>query len=120
MRLAVADADEKQKLVELRQHPISIKDSTGTSEAHPLNGVLGSILGESPSAQNSRLEEASKTAVDLTNLIKRNKPITNDKDETPNNSNLTNSNGKRRSEFTDEKVDAGIEKKARLSGGAKD
>lgn len=115
----MTDANKKQ-LVELRQHPISINDATGTGDAHPLTGILGSILGESPAAQNSRLEEASKSAVDLTKFVKRKKPASNDELEAPVNLIPAKSNGKRRVEFADEIIDVRTEKKAKLSGGDED
>ena len=65
-----------QQVVELRQPPVSVSDPTGTGTldgSTPLSGILGSILGESPEEQKKRLEEASRGAKDLTNLVKRKK-----------------------------------------------
>ena len=65
-----------RQVIELRQPPVSVSDPTGTGSldgSTPLSGILGSILGESPEEQKKRLEEASKGANDLTNLVKRKK-----------------------------------------------
>ena len=80
----------------------------------PLSGILGSILGESPAAQKARLEEASKGAQDLTNLVKRKK---GGKSEAvrPAESPILQSNGKRRADFAEDVEEVGIGKKARIS-----
>ena len=65
------------ELVELRQPPVSINDPRGTGSidvATPLSGVLGSILGESAEAQKARIDQATREAKDLTDLVKRKKP----------------------------------------------
>ena len=65
----------------MRQPPVSVNDPTGLGTldgANPLSGILGSMLGESPAAQKARLEEASKDAKDLTNLVKRKRPVDNE------------------------------------------
>ena len=65
------------QLVELRQPPVSINDPRGTGSvdgASALSGILGSILGESPEAQKARIEEATRGATDVSNLVKRKKP----------------------------------------------
>ena len=66
-----------EKLVELRQPPVSINNSTGTGTiegAGSLGGILGSLLGEPQEDQKAKLEKASTDAKDLTNLVKRRKP----------------------------------------------
>ncbi|MCJ1439097.1 hypothetical protein MMC27_008488 [Xylographa pallens] len=73
--------DMEQRLVELRQPPVSVNDPRGTGAvdgATPLSGILGSILGESPESQRARIEEASQGAQDLTNLVRRKKPVKGD------------------------------------------
>ena len=60
---------------------MSINDPTGRGAidgANPLSSILGSILGESPEAQKTRLEEAAKGANDLTNLVRRKKTANDD------------------------------------------
>lgn len=69
------------KLVELRQPPVSASEPTGLGTvdgSYALNGILGSILGESPADQGLRLEEASRGAKDLTSLVKRKRPAGNE------------------------------------------
>lgn len=58
------------QLVDLRQPPVSIKEQNQSSEA-VLKGVLGQIVGQSPSEQKSKLEAASKEATDLSAFVKR-------------------------------------------------
>ena len=98
------------QLVDLKAPPVSINDpnSTGTLDGStPLNGILGQILGESPEQQKTRLEEASKTANDLSGLVKRKKaPSTKPEpaEQTNGQSNGTaanSTNGKRRIEVAD-------------------
>ena len=38
-----------------------------------MNGLLGSLLGESSAAQKARIEEATKSANDLTSMIRHKK-----------------------------------------------
>lgn len=86
--------------------------------SNPLSGILGSILGESPAAQRARLEEASKGAKDLTNLIKRKKPAEDD-EFNASEPDRVQSNGKRKVDLgDDEEVSTG--KKAKISDGAED
>ncbi|KAL8659493.1 MAG: hypothetical protein Q9226_000386 [Calogaya cf. arnoldii] len=112
-------ADMEQRLIELRQPPVSINDSTKSGdddELTPWGGILSSMLGESPAAQTLRLDEASKGAKDLSNLVKRKKPspdtatITGEED-------VSKTNGKRKVEFVEEVVEVDTGKKARLSDG---
>ena len=111
------------QLVELRQPPVSINDptSTGTVDgSNPLSGILGSILGESPAAQKARLEEASRQATDLTDLVKRKKgsAVPSPQPAAEHTPNVTN--GKRKVEFDEEVVEVGTGKKARLEDGVED
>lgn len=39
----------------------------------PLNGVLGAMLGESPAEQKARIEQAMKSANDLSGLVRHKK-----------------------------------------------
>ncbi|KAL9005066.1 MAG: hypothetical protein Q9188_002139 [Gyalolechia gomerana] len=112
-------ADMEQRLVELRQSPVSI-DGAPTSgnadRAEQLGGILGSILGESPAAQREKLDEASKGAKDLSNLVKRKKPTPSVVPEMADDD-YVKSNGKRKVEFVEEVVEVGTGKKVRLSDG---
>lgn len=110
------------QLVELRQSPVSLNDPTGVGTingSNPLSGILGSILGESPAAQKARLEEASKGANDLTNLIKRKKPVEGEVYKASDLDGIQ-SNGKRKADSRDEVEEAISEKKAKISDGAED
>ncbi|KAI9878724.1 MAG: hypothetical protein M1830_010684 [Pleopsidium flavum] len=109
-------ADMEQRLVELRQPPVSINDPTGTGAidgTNPLSGILGSILGESPAAQKARIEEATKGAHDLTNLVKRKKPTSDGRQDTVR-TGTVNGNGKRKVESNDEEKETGTGKKAKV------
>jgi HAT1-interacting factor 1 len=101
------------QLVELRQSPVSINDS------NPLSGILGSMLGESPAVQKSRLEEASKEANDLTGLVKR-KKASNAPSPQPPATEAPKTNGKRKVEFDEETVEVGTGKKAKLEDGSEE
>lgn len=110
------------QLVELRQPPVSINDPMGVGTidgSNPLSGILGSILGESPAAQKARLEEASKGANDLTNLIKRRKPVEGEASKASELDGIQ-SNGKRKVDFKDEVEEASSGKKAKILDGAED
>ena len=69
------------QLEELRQPHVSINDpkaSTTLDGLNPLAGFLGSVHGQPIEVQKTRFDEASKDANDLTNLVKRKKPIVGD------------------------------------------
>lgn len=114
-------ATDMKQLVELRQPPVSLNDPTGTGAidgANPLSGILGSILGETPAAQEARLQEATNNATDLTNLVKRKKPAAGADDpplDIDDGTAPPKPNGKRKVEFDEEVVEVGTGKKARLS-----
>jgi len=107
------------QLVELRQPPVPINDLTGMGTldgSNPLSGILGQILGASKAAQDSRLEEASKGANDLTGFVKRKKPAQDDEgskaaNETP------QTNGKRKIDSAEEMEEIGPGKKVKISDG---
>lgn len=59
-------------------------------------GILGATLGESPAEAAARIEEAKKTATDLSGLVrKKNKPA---ETEAPSTSTTNGTNGKRKAE----------------------
>lgn len=88
--------------------PVDVKDVLygSTSDTNPMGGILGATLGESPADAAARIEEAKKTATDLTGLVRRKaKPDAS----TPEPSASTNgTNGKRKAE--DETEDSGSKK----------
>ena len=111
------------QLVELRQPPVSISDPSGTGTidgSNPLSGILGSILGESPAAQKARLEEVSKGAKDLSNLVvKRKKPAEGEASKVSE-PDRTQSNGKRKADFRDKVEEVGTVKREKISDGVDD
>lgn len=101
---------------------MSINDPTGVGTidgSDPLGGILGSILGESPAAQKARLEEASKGAKDLTNLIRRKKPATGEASKASERYSIQG-NGKRKVDFKDDVEEVSSGKKAKISDGVED
>ena len=117
-RFQRATADFLQQLVELRQPPVSVNDPMGTGTidgTNPLAGILGSMLGESPRAQKARIEEASKSAHDLTGLVKKRKQATDDTPKTTELEGLrSNGDGKRKLEFEGKLTESGKGKKAKI------
>ncbi|KAI9749280.1 MAG: hypothetical protein M4579_006929 [Chaenotheca gracillima] len=127
-RKSIADvkemiADMEQRLTDLRAPPVSVEAAlSGPAGApdgsNPMSGILGSILGESPSEQKTRLEGAMKDAKDLTGLVKRKKPTPASVGAANANggtsSNGVNGTGKRKVEFAEEVEEVGTGKKARV------
>lgn len=75
--------------------PAGASDPT---DGNPLSGILGSLLGESPSEQKTRLEEATRGARDLTGLVRRRKEET----KAPDGPETGNGKGKRKVGFVDD------------------
>ncbi|KAG0651874.1 Silencing in the middle of the centromere 3 [Hyphodiscus hymeniophilus] len=78
IRAQIADvkeivADMEGRLAELRKPPVDVKDVLygPTSGSNTMGGILGATLGESPADASARIEEAKKTATDLTGLVRR-------------------------------------------------
>lgn len=95
---------------------MSISDPNGTGAidgANPLSGILGSILGETQEAQESRLAEASKSANDLTNLVKRKKPAKTEK-QIDDDGSVLQSNGKRKVDWAEIDEELVTGKKAKM------
>ncbi|KAL8710797.1 MAG: hypothetical protein Q9220_004600 [cf. Caloplaca sp. 1 TL-2023] len=109
-------ADMEQRLVELREPLVSLKSGSNSGDpdgATQLGGIFGSLLGESPTTQRERLDEASKDAKDLTNLVKRRKPTA--QPTTSIEEANSKDSGKRKVEFAEEVVEVGTGKKAKLA-----
>ncbi|PMD25245.1 hypothetical protein NA56DRAFT_677059 [Hyaloscypha hepaticicola] len=70
-------AEMEGRLAELKAPPVDVKDAlygpAGALDVNPTGGILGATLGESPAEAAARIEEAKKTANDLTGLIRRKK-----------------------------------------------
>ncbi|EON99309.1 putative histone h1-binding protein [Phaeoacremonium minimum UCRPA7] len=62
-------ADMEQRLVDLRKPPIDVNAALAGSD--PMGGILGAALGESAAQTEARIEEAKKTATDLTGLVRK-------------------------------------------------
>ncbi|OLN85560.1 NASP-related protein sim3 [Colletotrichum chlorophyti] len=63
-------ADMEQRLVDLRKPPIDVNAALG---GDGVGGILGAALGESSAQTQARIEEAKKTATDLTGLVRKKK-----------------------------------------------
>ncbi|KAI1477422.1 hypothetical protein F4774DRAFT_196241 [Daldinia eschscholtzii] len=86
-------ADMEQRLVELRKPPMDVNSVLAADDT--MLGVLGSALGESAANKEARLEEAKKSAKDVSGLVRKKakddtKPETEQPKET--------TNGKRKAE----------------------
>lgn len=72
-----------------------------------MGGILGATLGESPAEAQARIEEARKTATDLTGLVRRKKTAkTSGESEAPA-ATISNGNGKRKAD----EIEGGAETK---------
>lgn len=62
------------QLVDLRKDPIDASALLGgDGGANPLGGVLGAVLGESAADAQTRIDEAARTATDLSGLVRKKK-----------------------------------------------
>ena len=103
------------QLAELKSPLINVKEALygpdGVAGADS-SGILGAVLGESPAEAAARVEEAKKTANDLTGLVRRKKGAKSS-EATPEPGAITNgANGKRKAE--DDADDSDNVKKARV------
>ncbi|QSZ36709.1 hypothetical protein DSL72_006592 [Monilinia vaccinii-corymbosi] len=78
-------ADMELRLKELRAPPVDINKAiaaalapAGAPQSNSTTGILGNTLGESASETAARVEEAKKTATDLTGLVRHKKKETKD------------------------------------------
>ncbi|KAF4985020.1 hypothetical protein FDECE_16888 [Fusarium decemcellulare] len=100
--------DMEQRLVDLRNDPIDAKGLLGADD-NPLGGILGAAIGESAAETKARVDEAKKTATDLSGLVrKKNKDAPAD---APVAAPEAESNGKRKAEEPAEDPEA---KKAKV------
>lgn len=56
------------QLIDLRKPPIDVNAALG---GDGVGGILGAALGESSAQTQARVEEAKKTATDLTGLVRK-------------------------------------------------
>lgn len=82
-----------------------------------MGGILGATLGESPAEAQARIEEAKKTAKDLTGLVRRKAKAPETAEGSTNGANGTATNGKRKAEDVEE-GDGENSKKARVEDAA--
>lgn len=78
-----------------------------------MGGILGAALGESPAEAQARIEEAKKSAKDLTGLVRRKAKAPETQDGSANGTNGAATNGKRKAEDLEEDA-AENSKKARV------
>lgn len=57
-------------MIDLRRSPASIEQDDQSNEAM-LKGILGQIVGQSPTDQKAQLEAVSEQATDLSSLVRR-------------------------------------------------
>lgn len=67
--LTNANTFTTKKLVDLRGPPIDVQAALGSDPM--MGGILGAALGESAAETEARIEEAKKTATDLTGLVRK-------------------------------------------------
>jgi HAT1-interacting factor 1 len=60
-------------LVDLKNGPIDTQGLLGGDAANSLGGLFGAKAGESASETQARVDEAKKTATDLTGLVRKKK-----------------------------------------------
>ncbi|KAF4995037.1 hypothetical protein FGRMN_5425 [Fusarium graminum] len=84
--------DMEQRLIDLRNDPIDAKDILG-ADAGPIGGILGAAIGESAAETKARVDEAKKTATDLSGLVRK-----KNKDESTAPVVEVEANGKRKAE----------------------
>jgi HAT1-interacting factor 1 len=77
-----------------------------------MGGILGTTLGESPAEAQARIEEAKKTAKDLTGLVRRKAKASETAEGSTNGANGTAANGKRKADDLEE--DGESSKKAKV------
>ncbi|ROT41395.1 hypothetical protein SODALDRAFT_331115 [Sodiomyces alkalinus F11] len=110
--------DMEHRLEEMRKPAIDFKSVLGTAAGDALQGIFGSALGETPAQMNVRVQDAKKTATDLTGLVRKKEK--KNKDESQSSAAQENgheSNGtKRKAEEAAETEDAS--KKAKVSEAA--
>ncbi|KAI5860046.1 hypothetical protein GGS23DRAFT_246450 [Durotheca rogersii] len=92
-------ADMEQRLVELSKPPMDVNSVLAAEDA--VLGVLGAALGESAAEKEARLEDAKKSAKDLSGLVRKKAKEPESKPEQgldAQQPKQTNGNGKRKAE----------------------
>lgn len=105
-----------QQLVDLRGPPMDVQAALG---GDPMGGILGAALGESAVQTEARIEEAKKTATDLTGLVrKKGKPAAAAAAAPAPADEPSPSNGNKRKAEDDVVMEDGASKKARVDEAA--
>lgn len=57
----------------MKKPPVDLKATLEAATGSAMQGILGSVLGESAADTQARVEEAKKTATDLSGLVRKKK-----------------------------------------------
>lgn len=97
-----------QRLIDLRNPAVVVSEGVGGA-GDPGSGLLGQLLGESAGEQKQRIEEATRTANDLTGMVRKKKQPKAETSSEPIAEGQVNGKGKRKLEDGE----AGDEKRAK-------
>ncbi|EKJ75282.1 hypothetical protein NXS19_003707 [Fusarium pseudograminearum] len=96
--------DMEQRLVDLRNDPVDTKDILGADAS--IGGILGAAIGESAAETKARVEEAKKTATDLSGLVRKKNKEETATEAAPEPAPEAEANGKRKAEEPAEDAEA--------------
>ncbi|KAG8677106.1 hypothetical protein FPOAC2_03221 [Fusarium poae] len=96
--------DMEQRLVDLRNDPVDTKDILGADAS--IGGILGAAIGESADETKARVEEAKKTATDLSGLVRKKNKEETATEAAPKLAPEAEANGKRKAEEPAEDAEA--------------
>ncbi|CAF3606360.1 hypothetical protein SNK03_003386 [Fusarium graminearum] len=96
--------DMEQRLVDLRNDPVDTKDILGADAS--IGGILGAAIGESAAETKARVEEAKKTANDLSGLVRKKNKEETATEAAPEPAPEAEANGKRKAEEPAEDAEA--------------
>ncbi|KAL6921834.1 hypothetical protein ACHAPO_010058 [Fusarium lateritium] len=97
-------SDMEQRLVDLRNDPVDTKDILGADAS--IGGILGAAIGESAAETKARVEEAKKTATDLSGLVRKKNKEEATTEAAPELAPEADANGKRKAEDPAEDAEA--------------
>lgn len=61
----------RMQLTDLKKPPVDLSAALGGSSVDPISGILGAELGESSSQTAARIEEAKKSANNISGLVRK-------------------------------------------------
>lgn len=96
--------DMEQRLVDLCNDPVDTKDILGADAS--IGGILGAAIGESAAETKARVEEAKKTANDLSGLVRKKNKEETVTEAAPEPAPEAEANGKRKAEEPAEDAEA--------------